>query len=195
TAVLKKHNIGGGYVVCYIGTVGMAHALETVVEAARKSHDDDVFFVVVGAGAAWDGLAESSRGLKNFRLIEKLEREDALDLLAAADVSLIHLMDTPVFRTVIPSKTFEAMALGKPIILGVLGEAAALVERAEAGVVVQPESPEALNEAVQRLKLSTGEAERMGANGRSYVRENHSREELARKMIRVFEDVLQPSFV
>lgn len=175
----KRYDLADKFVVSYIGTLGMAHALETVVDAARACEDPDVLYVIAGTGAGEEGLRTYSEGVENLRLIPKLPRAEALGLLKASDVSLIHLKDNPVFRTVLPSKMFEAMAFGKPIILGVCGEAKRLLELAEAGVAVEPENPEAINEVVQRLRAQPQKASQMGATGLAFLKDHHDRARLA----------------
>ena len=176
----ERHNLGNKFVVSYIGTLGMAHALETIVDAARLSEDPEVLFLIAGTGANEEALRAYAEGVENVRLISKLPREEALKLLKASDVSLIHLKDNPVFRTVLPSKMFEAMAFGKPIILGVRGEAERLLAMAKAGVAIEPESPEAINGAVEELRVHTGLFGQLGAR---YIKQHHCRSVLARTIL------------
>lgn len=99
---------------------------------------------------------------------------------SATDASLIVLRDKPVFRTVIPSKMFETMAMEKPIILGVAGESQQMVEEAGAGLCIPPEDSRALAEAVRRLAGDSALAMQLGTNGYRYVTQNHDRIVLAR---------------
>ena len=179
----ERHNLGSKFVVSYIGTLGMAHALETVVDAARLSEDPEVLFLIAGTGANEDALRAYAEGVENVRLISKLPREEALKLLKASDVSLIHLKDNPVFRTVLPSKMFEAMAFGKPIILGVRGEAERLLKEAESGICFTPESATELNKALLALKCSELTGLLLGQNGRKFLIAHHSRRNLALKLL------------
>jgi glycosyltransferase involved in cell wall biosynthesis len=94
-------------------------------------------------------------------------------------VSLVVLKDQPLFRTVIPSKIFESMAMMKPVILGVRGESKALLEESGAGICIQPESPAQLARAVRRLYADPDERRKMGLAGRSFVERNFDRKELA----------------
>jgi glycosyltransferase involved in cell wall biosynthesis len=109
-------------------------------------------------------------------------------LLAASDVSLVILRDTPLFATVIPSKMFEAMGAQRPIVLGVRGEAAELLEEAHAGLCVPPGDDRALAAAVVHLAANPAEAERLGRNGRSAAEKSYDRDRLAESYVRWLEE-------
>ena len=106
-------------------------------------------------------------------------------MLQASDVSLIHLKDTPVFQTVLPSKMFEAMALKKPIILGVKGEAERLLRQANAGIPIPPEEPDKLNEAIQQLRSDQVLQAIYGGSGSEFLAKHHDRRVLARRTLDV----------
>lgn len=189
--IRQEFDLDGKFIVSYIGTIGMAHGVDVLLEAARRSSDPDVMYVVVGTGAERAKLEAMQNQLKlrNFRMIEKQPRERVPYLLAISDVSVVHLKRSPLFKTVIPSKIFEAMAMKRPIILGVEGETRDIIEEAGAGICIRPEDPDALNEAVQRLKNDAAMHRSMGENGCDYVHRNHDRRVLARKYWRLLEDV------
>ena len=184
--IRQQYNLNGKFVVSYIGTLGMAHALETVVDAARTSSDPEVLFLIAGTGSNRDALQNYSEGVANFKLLPKLPRDEALRLLQASDVSFIHLKDTPVFQTVLPSKMFEAMALKKPIILGVRGEAERLVRQANAGICIPPEDAGSLNEAIGRLRKDQKLQAVYGGSGSEFLIRNHDRKVLARRTLELF---------
>lgn len=174
-------DLDGSFVASYVGTVGRAHGVKVMLEAAERCSDEDVVFMVVGTGAEREDLerAVERRDLDSFRLVPKQPRERVPYLLALSDVSVVHLRDRPVFRTVVPSKIFEAMATGTPIAIGVRGQARELVEEAEAGVFVEPEDPEALVGAVLRLRDDRELRERLQDGGRRAAVERYSREAIA----------------
>jgi glycosyltransferase involved in cell wall biosynthesis len=107
------------------------------------------------------------------------------EVVGSADASLVHLIDTPLFRSVMPSKVFEAAAMRRPIILGVGGEAASWIETAEAGIAIEPENETALLEAIRRLREEPALRERLGANGRTFVEQHHDYELLAARYLEV----------
>src|SRR5690606_29172869 len=111
--------------------------------------------------------------------------------LAAADALLVHLKADPLFAITIPSKTQAYMAAGKPIIMGVEGDAADLVRDSGCGLVIPPQNAEALAAAVENLlKLSRGELERLGKNGYEFYRRELSFELGVQAIIRVLKDAV-----
>jgi glycosyltransferase involved in cell wall biosynthesis len=184
--LIKRHALEGKFVAAYIGTIGMAHGLATILEAAEKlAPNKAIAFIVVGDGAERSSLEAEARrrGLSSVTFVGRVGKEDVLRYWRLADVALVLLRDRPVFRHVLPSKIFEAMAAARPIVLGVLGESAELLKAADAGVVIQPESADALAEAIARLAANAQEGARMGANGRRFVEAEFDRDRLAAAML------------
>ena len=173
--------------VGYIGTHGMAHALERVLDAAEMLRDAPaVRFLFVGSGAARESLVNEAarRGLSNVILVAAQPKEMMPAYWSLCDLALVHLKDTPLFRTVIPSKIFEAMAMGRPIVLAAPdGEAADIVRSTGAGIVLAPENPGALAAAVKSLSESPAVvaqlAERALAAAPLFTREKQARDMLA----------------
>ncbi len=188
-----QYDLEGRFVASYIGTVGMAHRAYVLFEAARRCDRDDLLFMVVGGGSEWDALAErqADAQLSNFRVVEKQPKEMVPYFLEVSDVSVVHLKDSPLFETVIPSKIFESMAAGNPIVHGVRGESREIVEEAKAGIPVPPEDPDAIVEAVARLRDDSSLYEHMSQSAREYVRSNHDRSGLARRYWSLLEEVAE----
>jgi colanic acid biosynthesis glycosyl transferase WcaI len=113
--------------------------------------------------------------LSNIRLLEKQPRERIPAFLATSDASLIPLKNKSVFKTAIPSKLFEAMAAGKPAILGVEGEAKEILLNSGAGLAVTPEDPLAMASAILRLKEDPYLSRALGQNGRQAVLQKYLR--------------------
>jgi glycosyltransferase involved in cell wall biosynthesis len=181
-ALRAKHGLDGKFVASYIGTIGMAHRADVLLEAAELCDDPDVVFMVVGAGAQREALEKRHAELQspNVRLVDKVPKETVPYLLALSEVSVVHLKQSPLFKTVIPSKMFEAMATRTPIVLGVEGEAKAIVEDGHAGIPITPEAPRELLNAVLQLKHDPDAHARMGQNAHNYVHQNFDRQNLAR---------------
>lgn len=185
-ALAERHALQGKFVVGYIGTVGMAHGLRTILDAAeRLTSEDRIAFMVVGDGAERTSLeAEArARGLSNVRFVGPVGKHEVADYWRLVDTALVLLLDRPAFRHVLPSKMFEAMATARPIVLGVLGESAELLEGAGAGLVIQPEDARALAEAVGRLARNPQWAGEMGKKGRRFVEAELDRDKLAAAML------------
>ncbi len=154
-ALAQKYGLDGKFVVAYIGTHGLAHALDRVLDAASLLEAQrDICFLFAGGGAARAELEQSvaSRGLRNVVLIPRQPKEMMPALWSLCDISLISLRDTPLFEQVIPSKIFESMGMGLPMIISCPeGEATGIIRETRSGLVVRPERPEELVGAVRAL--------------------------------------------
>jgi len=171
-------------VVTYIGTIGLSHALDKVVESAELlKNEDSILFEIIGEGAEKENLNNliGKLGLNNIKLINKIEREQLTEYYSKADILLVTLRKLDIFRKVIPSKIFEIMAFGKPVLISVDGEARFIVEKARAGLFVQPENPEDLRDKILYLKNHPDLLKEFGKNGRIFVEENFDRSKLAQK--------------
>jgi len=175
------------FIAGFVGTIGVAHGISTIVEAATLAKDrDDLHFVIMGEGADKRAVADlvEERRLSNLTLLDGGPRQAALDLVAATDASLVVLKNSPVFETVIPSKIFEAMALERPIVLGVRGEAYRIVvEEGRCGVAFEPEDAAGLVRCLERLRSDPEEAHALGARGLALVRSAYRRTALADRML------------
>jgi glycosyltransferase involved in cell wall biosynthesis len=163
----------------YIGTTGMAHGLATVLDAAERCRErPDLRFLVMGEGAERASLEQSARerGLENVIFRDFVPHDQVPAHLGALDASLVHLRPDPVFETVIPSKIFEAMAMGVPIVMAVPGESAAIVEETGAGICIPSGDGAAMADAVARLASDAGLRERLGQNGRAAAGSKYSRQ-------------------
>jgi glycosyltransferase involved in cell wall biosynthesis len=182
----------GKFVVTYIGTLGMAHRLETLLDAAHLLRDDaSVEFRIVGEGARREALEARAKELRltNVTFAGERPRGEVPRWIAESDACAVLLRRNEVFLTVVPSKMLEIMAAGRPIILGVEGEALALLERARAGIGIAPESAEQLAAAIRQLRDDATLAAQLGENGRAFVRREFRREDLAARYLELLERV------
>lgn len=183
-----KFGFEGRFVAAYVGTHGMAHGLDTIIEAANLLRDDRrIGFLMVGDGAERTRLMAKAEALKldNLRIVGQLPKADMPAIWAATDASIILLRRSDTFKKVLPSKMFEAMAMACPIILGVEGEAKALLETANAGIAIMPESADQLARAVMRLVDDPALCRRFGECGSLHVREHYDRAKLAARYLDV----------
>jgi len=154
----EQYQLKDKFVVGYIGTHGMAHALENIIDAAEKlKNNEHIRFIFAGGGAAKDKLVElvKQKQLTNVVFIPRQPKDKMPALWSLCDVSLISLKDTALFKTVIPSKIFESMGMGLPMLVSIpKGEASDIIENANAGIVCQPESSEVLADKVEKLYTS-----------------------------------------
>jgi glycosyltransferase involved in cell wall biosynthesis len=170
------------FMVTYIGTLGMAHRLETLLDAAAEFRGDPtVRFRLVGEGARRDALEAHARQnrLDNVDFVGERPRDEVPRWIAESDVCAVLLRKNEVFRTVVPSKMLEIMAVGRPLLLGVEGEARLLLERARAGIAIEPENVSQLVSGIRELQGDTARSKTLGQNGREFVSREFLRERLA----------------
>ncbi len=176
-------------VIGYLGTHGMAHALKNVLNTAQLLRGNiNILFLFAGAGAERDKLMAYAKklSLTNVKFLPAQPKQMMPRLWSICDVALIHLKNDPVFAEVIPSKIFEAMGMGLPILLAApAGEASAIVTKEEVGLWVTAENPE---------KLATAIVEYAYPPTRAYYAEKsrksahlYSRERQAKEMLQVIE--------
>jgi glycosyltransferase involved in cell wall biosynthesis len=172
---VREHDV----LASYVGTIGMAHGLGTLITAAGllRVSAPEVRILIVGDGAELPGLRDlaSRQGLTNVMFTGLVPREKVPGILAASDIALVTLKPSDVFKTVLPSKMFEAMAAARPIVLGVEGEAQSVLDRAGAGIAVQPGDAAAMAAAIVRLAADPQERARMGLAGGSFAAREFSR--------------------
>ena len=195
---LRKHlKAEDKFIVSYIGTIGNAHGLETLLNAAGKlqTYHPEVLFLLIGEGAEKQRIRDlaQSRGLTNVQFLNQQPREQIPALISASDVCLVLLRKTEVFKTVIPTKMLEFMSCSRPIILGVDGQARDIVEDAGAGIVIEPENSDALVTAIEKLQKDRDLGRTMGRRGREYIEQNFARAATAHKYIKILDRVLAGS--
>ncbi len=184
----------GKFIVSYIGTIGMAHGLETVLDAADliRLECPGAHMLLIGEGAEKTNVEAQAarRGLKNVSFLPAQPRETIPAFIRASDVCLTPLKRADAFQTVIPTKMLEFMSCGRAVILGVEGQAAEILQHAKAGICVPPENAQELSKAIATLYRDSELRGRMGANGRAYILQNLTRERTAAKYELVLESVL-----
>ena len=192
-AVRAQHAPKGETLVTYIGTHGMAHSLQTVLESAETlSSRGDIRFLFVGEGAEKDRLMAwaSEHQLRNVTFLGQQPREVLPEFYQASDICLVPLRNTPLFQAVLPSKMFEIMGAGRPTLLSVQGEARQLLQAAQAGIDIDPESPQSLCAAILKLAEMPELGDWYGLNGHDYVRKHYTRQGIANRYIQALETVV-----
>lgn len=188
----REFGVAGRFVAAYVGTHGLAHGLDTILLAADRLRDDpDIAFLLAGDGAERANLLRKRDAMRlgNVFIVGQQPKERMPAIWALTDVSLVLLRRRAAFESVIPSKIFEAMGMARPIILGVRGESQRIVERAGAGLCIEPENDQALADAVRALATDRGQARALGLAGRRYVEENYDRRRLAARFEHLLERV------
>lgn len=182
------------FVVGYVGTHGLAHGLETILEAAEliraEPSASNVRFLLLGDGARKAELVSSARerGLANVTFLDSVSKDEVVRYWSLLDLSVIHLRKAELFATVIPSKLFESMGMGLPVLLGVAGESADIVERDGVGIVFEPGNARELCRAVMWLRNDPSARQRLAESCLKAAR-RYDRRALAMTMLEVVQSV------
>lgn len=172
--------VAGPIKVLYAGTVGLAHGLETLLEAARLAGPEVVRVRIAGGGAGAPAIAERiARGVANVEMLGVQPASAMPALYADADASAVLLRDLPLFQGAVPTKMLEAMAAARPVILSARGEAAELLASAGAGLAVSPEDPLALAQAIRELHSRPELRRSLGLAGRRFAADRFGAERAA----------------
>lgn len=180
--LLTDEALEGRFVVLYLGAHGISHALARILDAAQALADlPDVLFVFVGEGAEKERLVAEAhrRELGNVRFVPGVPKDRVVQWYRAASVGLVPLRDVPLFRTFIPSKMFELMAAGVPIVASVDGEARAILDESQGAVVVPPEDAAGIARSIRELHADRPRRLAMGAHGREFAVRRYGRGALA----------------
>jgi colanic acid biosynthesis glycosyl transferase WcaI len=192
--LLRANGLEGRYLAAYIGTLGMAHGLTTIIESAELLREqEDIHFVVIGDGAARKTLEReiAARRLENVSLLGLRPRHEIPAWIASIDLQLVMLRNLDVFRTVIPSKTFEFLAQERPVLISApQGEIRELVDGAKAGFTIDAEQSTLLAETILEIKGDPEEAASRAHAGRLWVMSEFVRDDLAMKMLDFMERVV-----
>jgi glycosyltransferase involved in cell wall biosynthesis len=188
-ALAAQLGLTGKFVAGYVGTHGMAHALETVLEAADRLRErPDIGFLFLGDGASKAALKARAKamGLTSVVFVDSVAKDEVARYWSLLDASIIHLKRTELFTTVIPSKLFECMAMGLPVLHGVAGESADIVRREGCGEVFEPENADQLAQAILALLAAPERRAELAANGIAAAT-RYDRRALAARMLGVLE--------
>ncbi len=189
-ALLRELNLEGKFVVGYIGTHGMAHQLDFILDCAREA-EDNVHFLFVGGGAEKERLLQlkDEWNLTNVTMLPPVPKHEVHRYISITDVALVPLKKSDTFKTVIPSKIFENAAMGKPILLGVEGESQAIIESYGAGVCFEPENK---RDFLEKLTTIAQDANfyRRCQEGCTRLAKDFDREKLAGDMLEVIREVV-----
>jgi glycosyltransferase involved in cell wall biosynthesis len=167
----------------YAGIIGLAQGLEVILHAAQLVKDKpELKFILLGSGPEKEKLQQlkADLQLENVIFVDGVSKKEMPEIVAASDVSVIPLKKMDLFLGAIPSKIFENLAMQKPILLGVDGEARELfIEQGNCGLYFEPENHKALAEAAIQISTDTQLRKQLGENGRKYVSEKFNRDTIA----------------
>lgn len=174
-----------GFHVAYVGTLGLAHGLGSLIDVGKNLEQEGVIIHLIGDGAGREGLLNKVRkhNCNNVHIHGILPHSWIPAIMCRIDALLVLLKDEPIFHTVIPSKIYEAMASGTPIIGAVRGEARRIIKSISAGICVYPEDVPALTNAILSLKKHPAYGMELGQNGQTAVKQHYNRVTLAQKFL------------
>ncbi|PDV99969.1 glycosyltransferase family 4 protein [Candidatus Chloroploca asiatica] len=190
----KKLGLQGKFIVLYIGAHGISQALTTILtSAAQLQPHPEIQFLFVGEGAEKDLLMQRAQeqNLSNVHFHDPVTKLEVQQFYALADICLVPLRDIPLFKFFIPSKMFEIMAMGRPIVASVAGEAATILNRSEGAIVVNPEDADAIARSVLQLYQHQAQRYKMGEQARAFVVNHFSRSLLADQYLEVLHEARQ----
>ena len=188
--LIEELNLENKFVFGFIGTIGMAHKLDFVIKAALKITDSSIHFLFIGSGAEKNNLENliESEKVRNVTMHGLIPKESVPDYLSVIDCALINLKKSDTFKTVIPSKIFECAAMGKPILLGVDGEAREIIEKYSAGLYFEPENEEDFLNKIKELRSNTRLYNQL-KEGCSVLAMEFDRVKLAKNMVEILTTV------
>ena len=186
--IRKEFGLEGKFVVGYAGLHGLAQGLETVIRAAEMvAQNQNIAFALFGDGPEKDKLIQLAlqARLTNVHFYPVQPSYRMPDVISSFDVAIIPLKRLDLFKGALPSKMFEALAAAVPVVVSIDGEARTLVEKARAGICVEPENPQALSAAIMQLYRDAPLRKSFGENGHRYVVQHHDRAQIARTFERL----------
>ncbi len=187
--------LNGEKVFLYAGTHGLSQGLEVILEAAKLTARPDIVFVLAGDGADKEALVARAEAehLTNVRFLPTQPKSKMPALLNLAYAAIVTLKPLGVFKSALPSKMFESMAVAQPIVASTWGEAAELVQTAGCGIVTPPGDAQALHDAVESLASDPLAAKEMGSRGRAYVVDHFNRKKIAEQLRELLREVASAS--
>ncbi len=189
----EKINVKGKFIVSYFGTFGLAHALDKVLLAAAKlKSEEKILFLFIGDGAEKEKLKKMQRDLSltNVIFIPMIKKSELKSYYSISDLMLVPLRNLPLFDSALPSKLFEILAMKKPIIITVKGEAKKLVENAGAGKFAEPENPDDLADKILEAYKNPEWLIIAGEKGRAFVEQNFDRDKLASDYLTLLKSIV-----
>jgi len=194
--LIRSHKLKNKFIVGYIGTIGMCHGLEIILNSANeirnKYNNKDIVFLVVGDGSNKQDLKirATEMQIENIIFVDSVNKKEVVDYLSLLDLSLIHLINRAEFEKVIPSKLFESMSMGIPIVHGVRGESADIVKDSGCGIVFKPGNSEDLTKKIIYLKENPEEINKLQKNCLE-IAKNYNRKNLSQKMLGYISTLLE----
>lgn len=181
----KEQGFDGRFVITYVGAHGVANHLDQILDAGESLMDTNVLFVLIGQGMEKQRLIQKAhdRKIENVRFIDSVPKKEVFKYILASDMGASVLKNVETFKTVYSNKTFDYMACKRPILMAIDGVSRELVEKANCGTFVQPESIDSYNYVIRNYLNNPDKVLQEGKNGYEYARNNFDRRVLADKYL------------
>ena len=189
----KNLNLRNKFIIGYIGTIGMAHGIEFIVNSIPNIKIKNIHFLIIGDGSRVGKIKDiaNKKSINNITIMKAVPRNEILGIYSQIDVALVNLNKSDSFKKVIPSKIFEAAACEKPILLGVEGESERIIKKFNAGICFKPENSTSFETAIKKIRDSKNYKKYQ--HGCKKLAAKYSREVLAKKMFSIIKDIKENS--
>nr|WP_281285211.1 glycosyltransferase family 4 protein [Alkalicoccus halolimnae] len=190
--LINEYKLNDKFIISYAGAHGISQNLSVILNAAQALEEyEDIQFLFIGEGAEKEKLKRtvSDLNISNVKFIDSQPKDRISAFYSSSDISLIPLRNIELFKSFIPSKMFEIMACGVPIVASLEGESADILSESKAASVVQPENAEEIKQAILKLKHDRNLYIQMQENGPKFVEQNYSRKKLAEQYLEIMRDI------
>ena len=188
----KEHNLENYFVITYVGAHGLANHLEQIIEAGKVLHDTNVLFLLIGQGMEKERLIKlaAEGNVKNIRFIDPVPKKEVFKYILASEMGASVLKKVDTFKTVYSNKTFDYFSCKTPILMAIDGVSRELVELANAGTYIEPENISEYNRVIRHYLSNPSQLVTEGNNGFQYAKINFDRQILAKKYIKLIENII-----
>lgn len=182
----KENGMENFFVITYIGAHGVANGLEQILETAKLLNDTNVLFLLIGNGISKKKLVNKAKAdnIENVRFLDPLPKKEVLKYVISSEMGASVLLKNDTFKTIYSNKTFDYMSCKKPVLMAIDGISRELVEKADAGVYVEPENPKDFSEKIRYCILNQKKIAAQGVNGYLFAKNNFDRNVLANDYIK-----------
>lgn len=180
-----KKQINNPLTFAYVGTIGMAHNVEIIIDTAKHFIDNKkIKFLIIGDGAKKRLIYKRSKNIHNVEMRPLLQEKDLNNAFNEIDVGLITLEDESIWKDALPSKIFDHLVRAKPVILSIpTGDTSEMIKRYNCGKVSNPRDPNSLISCVNYYFNNTQKIFEHGLNGRELVKNQFDREQIAKELL------------
>lgn len=180
--LINELNLEKKFIILYIGAHGISQGLSSIVDTAKiLENENKIHFLFVGEGADKENIVNkaSALNLKNITFLKGQPKEKVIDFYSIMDIGLVPLRNIPLFKTFIPSKMFEMLAMKKPIVASVEGEAASILKKSQAALIGNPENATEIASNILILYKNKYKYKQYSENGLTFVKQHYNRKTLA----------------